>query len=184
MILLEDVILELQPFSDELVNWCKTHKEFFRALKQIYPERFVSPAMIITSYPASGDEVIGMFTFHHQLKKPVFKQDFIVNTGKLNTEFILYTRNPSGSSKYVKDINDFFNKFDKYGYKKSDHHLSLEELPTQLHERARNAVELSRKLKIGSPQKIPQKLVDRIYNEVMLIKRRNRTDKEKLNDSI
>jgi hypothetical protein len=180
MIILEDVILELQPFSDELINWCKTHKDFFSALKQCYPEKFVSPAVIITSYPASGDEVIGMFTYHYQLNKPVFKQDFIVNVGRLNTEFILYTRNPSGSSKYVKDINDFFNMYDKYGYKKAHHHLSLEELPIQLQDRAKNAIKFSKKLKIGVPQKVPQKLIDKIYGEVMIIKRKDRVIKVKL----
>ena len=35
-ITLEDVILELQPFSDEINSWCRTHKEFFLALKNIY----------------------------------------------------------------------------------------------------------------------------------------------------
>lgn len=106
-ITLKEVILELQPFSDELNNWCKTHREFFSALKNIYPEKFISPAMIVTSYPPTGDEIIGVYTYHHEMKKPIFKQDFIVNVGRLNTEFILYTRNPNGSSKYVKDIIEF-----------------------------------------------------------------------------
>src|SRR5258706_1921374 len=151
-ITLEEVILELQPFSDELINWYKNHSEFFKALKNIYPEKFVSPAMIVTSYPTSGDEVIGVYTYHHEMKNPVFKQDFIVNVGRTNTEFVLYTRNPAGSSKYVKDINDFFNKYRKYGYRKDDHRLSLEELPAQLQKRAKQAIELAKKLKIGDPQ--------------------------------
>jgi hypothetical protein len=175
---LEDVILELQPFSDELNNWCRSHKEFFTALKNIYPKKFVSPAMLITSYPASGDEVIGVFTYYHELKKPIFKQDFIINVGRSNIEFILFTRNPGGSSKYVKDINDFYVKYGKYGYNKSEHHLTLSELPTQLQERAKQAITLASKLKIGDP--IPQEHIERIYKEVMEIKRKDRFYKEKL----
>lgn len=179
-ITIEDVILELQPFSDELNKWCKTQSEFFVALKNIYPEKFVSPAMIITSYPLSGDEVIGIFTYHHEMKKPIFKQDFIVNTGRSNTEFILYTRNPKGSSKYVKDINDFYAKYGKYGYTKESHHLTLEELPPQLHERAKQAMILADKLKIGYHQIVSQDHIDKIYKEVMEIKRKDRVNKEKL----
>ena len=179
-ITLEDVILELQPFSDELNNWCRSPKEFFTALKNIYPEKFVSPAMIITSYPTNGDEVIGVFTYHHELNKPIFKQDFIINVGWSNTEFILYTRNPNGSSKYVKDINDFYIKYGKYGYTKSQHHLTLDELPTKLQERAKQAMRLADKLKVGDPQKIPQEHIERIYKEVMEIKRKDRFYKEKL----
>lgn len=180
-ITLEEVILELQPFSDELVAWCKSHSEFFMALKNVYPEKFVSPAMIVTSYPASGDEVIGVYTYHHEMKNPVFKQDFIINIGRSNTEFILYTRNPAGSSKSVKDINEFFAKYGKYGYTKDAHHLSLEELPAQLQERAKQAIRLAGKLKTGEPQTIPQEHIDKIYKEVMAIKRKNRVVIEKLN---
>jgi len=174
--------LELSPFSEELVNWCKTHPEFLKALKNVHPERFISPAMIVTSYPASGDEIIGVYTYHHELKNPIFKQDFIVNKDNANKEFILYTRNPAGSSKYVKDIKEFFAKFGKYGYTTTSHHLTLSELPAQLQERAREAIKLAEKMKVGTPQKIPQKHIDRIYGEVMSIKRENRMVKEKLND--
>lgn len=179
-ITLEDVILELQPFSTELNNWCKTHKDFFSALKNIYPEKFISPAIIITSYPLTGDEVIGVFTYHHEMKQPIFKQDFIVNVSKKNIEFILYTRNPFGNSKYVKDINDFYAKYGKYGYTKSQHHLNLDELPDQLQERAKQAINLATKLKIGYPQKIPQAHIEKIYKEVMDIKRKDRFYLEKL----
>ncbi len=179
-ITLEEVILELQPFSEELVNWCKKHPDFFRALKNIYPEKFVSPAMIVTSYPPTGDEVIGVYTYHHKLKEPIFKQDFIVNVGFRYEEFILYTRNPGGSSKYVKDINSFFQKYEKYGYKKADHHLKLGDLPQQLQERAKMAIRFAEKLKEGIPQDVPQELIDKIYGEVMAIKRRDRMIVEKL----
>lgn len=179
-ITLTDVILELQPFSDELIHWCKSHNEFLLAIKNIYPEKFISPAMIVTSYPQSGDEVIGVYTYHRSLKQPIFKQDFIVNIGRKSTEFILFTRNPYGSSKYVKDINEFFAVYGKFGYKKSDHHLKLEDLPTQLQERAKKSIELSQKIFLGKTQNIPQEHIDRIYKEVMEIKRKDRVIKEKL----
>lgn len=177
---LEELIIELMPFSQELVDWCKSHLEFLAALKNIYPEKFISPAMIVTSYPSSGDEMIGIYTYHHEMKKPIFKQDFIINKGNLNQEFILYTRNPSGSSKYVKDIKEFFAQYGKYGYDQSTHHLSLEQLPIQLQERARAAIKLAEKMKIGTPQEIPQDHIEKIYKKVMAIKRENRIVKEKL----
>lgn len=177
---LEELIIEFMPFSEELVNWCKTHPEFLAALKNVYPERFISPAMIVTSYPKSGDEVIGIYTYHHEMKNPVFKQDFIINKGRLNQEFILYTRNPKGSSKYVKDIKGFFVAYGKYGYDANSHHLSLEELPAQLQERGKEAIKLAEKMKQGIAQKIPQYKINRIYKEVMSIKRQDRYIKEKL----
>lgn len=179
-ITLIDVILELQPFSDELIHWCKSHNEFLLGLKNIHPDKFISPAMIVTSYPQSGDEVIGVYTYHHTLMNPIFKQDFIVNTGRKNTEFVLYTRNPNGSSKYVKDINDFFAKYGEYGYKKSDHRLKLADLPAQLQERAKKSIELSHRVPPEILQNIPQEHIDRIYNEVMEIKRKDRVLKVKL----
>jgi hypothetical protein len=177
---LEEVILELMPFSDELNNWCKSHPEVLLALKNVYPEKFISPAMIVTSYPATEDEIIGIYTYHHGMKNPIFKQDFMVNVGRLNNEFILYTRNPAGSSKYVKDIKVFFKKYGKYGYDNTSHHLSLEELPTELQERAKASVKLAEKMKIGLPQKIPQEHINEIYEKVMAIKREDRVVKKKL----
>jgi len=185
-ITLKEVILELTPFPEELVVWSKTNPEFLDALKNVYPEKFISPAMIII-YPAirgdkdcEGDIVIGVYTYHHELNKPIFKQDFIVNRGGLNQEFILYSRNPAGSSRYVKDINDFFTKYGKHGHNKNSHHMSLEKLPAQLQERGKEAIRLAEKMKIGTPQEIPQKHIDKIYNEVMLIKREDRIIIEKL----
>lgn len=179
-ITLKELILELSPFSEELVVWCKTHPEFLESLKNVHPEKFISPAMIVTSYPSSGDEVIGVYTYHHEMKNPIFKQDFIVNKGNASKEFILYTRNPAGSSKYVKDIQDFFAKFGKYGYIKSSHHLSLNELPAQLQERGREAIKLAEKMKVGTSQEIPQELIDKVYKEVRSVKRENRVVKQKL----
>lgn len=177
---LEELIIELMPFSDELVVWCKTHPKFLTALKNVYPKKFISPAMIVTSYPQSGDEIIGVYTYHHEMKNPIFKQDFIVNKDNSNREFILYTRNPTGSSKYVKDIKDFFVKYGKYGYHTNAHHLFLEELPAQLQERGREAIKLAEKMMGADLRKIPQHHIDKIYKEVTSIKRKDRYVKQKL----
>lgn len=168
-IILEELILEMMPFSPELVAWCKNHPEFFAAIKNIYPKKFISPGMIMTStspnYP--NDQVIGVYTYDYNRGKPIFKQDFIVNKGKSNTEFILYTRNPSGSSKYVKDINEFYEKYGKDGYHKYTHHLNLEELPLELQERAKETIALSEKVKGYDLDKIPQAHIERIYAEAI-----------------
>lgn len=174
---LKDVILELQPFSDELVDWCKSNKEFFDALKNIYPDKFISPAMIMVTKPPNGDEIIGIYNYSYKQKTPIFKQDFIINVNSSNKIFILYTRNPNGSSKYVKDINEFYDKYAKYGYKKSDHHLTLDELPIELQPRAKRSIELSKKVNIKN---IPQAQIETIYEEVMAIKRKDRFEKVNL----
>lgn len=185
-ITLKEVILELTPFPEELVVWSKTHPEFLDALKNVYPEKFISPAMIIIYPPIKGDEacegdvVIGVYTYHHELNDPIFKQDFIVNKGNLSKEFILYSKNPAGSSKYVKGIKEFFTKYGKYGHDTSSHHQSLEELPGQLQERGREAIRLAEKMKIGTPQEIYQAHIDKIYKEVMTIKREDIIVIEKL----
>lgn len=183
---LKEVILELTPFPEELVKWSNSHPEFLDALKNVYPEKFISPAMIIIYPPikgdcaCEGDVVIGVYTYHHELNKPIFKQDFIVNRGHLSKEFILYSKNPAGSSKYVKGIKEFFAKYSKYGHNTSSHHQSLEELPRQLQERGREAVRLAEKINIGMPQEIPQEHINKIYKEVMAVKREDRIVIEKL----
>jgi len=181
-ITLKELIIELQPFSEELVIWCKTHPKFLTALKNVYPEKFISPAMIDTSYPQSGDEIIAVYSYHYEIKNPIFKKDFIVNKDNSNQEFILYARNPTGSSKYVKDINDFFDKYAKYGYDKKSHHQTLEELLPQLQERGREAIKNAEKMKSGVVQEIPQDHIDKIYKEVMSIKRKDRYVKQKLDN--
>lgn len=185
-ITLKELILELTPFPEELVIWSKTHPEFLDALKNVYPEKFISPAMIIMHPPIKGDAaceadvVIGVYTYHHELNNPIFKQDFIVNKGNRSQEFVLYSKNPTGSSKYVKGIKDFFIKYGKHGHTTSSHHQTLEELPNQLQERGKEAMRLAEKMKIGTPQEIPQEHIDKIYQEVMAIKREDRIVIEKL----
>jgi hypothetical protein len=178
----KDVILELTPFSQDLIDWSKKHIEFSDALKNIYPEKFISPGIVITHPPirtgnAIGDEVIGVYIYHYNLRTPIFKQDFIV---KRDYEYTLYSRNPGGNSEYVKDINEFYLKYSIYGHDKRNHHSSLEELPPKVQERAKEAMVLAGKMKIGTPQEIPQKHIDKIYKKVMAIPREERIVIKKL----
>lgn len=177
---LEELIIELQPYSEELVLWCQRHPEFADALKSVHPEKFVSPAIIITSYPKTGDEVIGVITYHHGLKNPTFKQDFIVNVGMKNEEYILFTRNPAGSSKYVKDINEFFDLYGNYGYTRDAHHLKLEDLPIEITERAQMAIDLAKRREGHELEVPPQELINKIYSEVMEIKKKKHLVKLRL----
>lgn len=169
-ITLKELILEFQPFSPELVAWCKKHPDFFNALKNLHPDKFISPSMIMLSYPPTGDEVIGVYSYHNQLKHPIFKQDFIVNIGFKNETFMLYTRNPLGSSANVKDINDFYTKYNQYGYKKEQHHLTINELPEELKDRAQDTIALAEKVKDIDITKIPQSRINSLYNEVKELK--------------
>lgn len=170
----EELILEFMPFPDVLLAWCKSHREFLVALKNVYPEKFISPAMVMTStspnYP--GDEVIGVYSYHYQIKKPIFKQDFIINKGRKNKEFVLYTRNfKSGSSKYVKDIHEFFETYGKGGYYVGSHHLSLDELPEELQERAKETIRLANKMKETDLSMLTRDHIDEIYEQVRLLKK-------------
>jgi len=111
------------PFSDELCNFMDQHPEFFQSLKLAKPNRFVFIPIIFTSHlpvghPKSADEVIGVWYLDKKsLKensKPLFKQDFIVNIGKSNHEFISYSAvNKDG--KYVRPIKEFFKNYGENG---------------------------------------------------------------------
>lgn len=180
---LAEVIIETMPFSDELKDWCKTHAEFLAALKNIYADRFISLGAIVTSYSPNypDDEVIGIYTYDYQRKNSIFKQDFTVNKGKLNNEFILFTRNPKGvNSKYVKDINEFFATYGKDGFYVNSHHLALEELPDQLKERREVAIRLAEKMKGADLKQIPQEHMEKIYGQLKALKKGNWYINEKI----
>jgi len=171
-ITLEELFIEMMPFSDELSAWCKANPEFLVALKNIHADKFISLMAIVTSCSPNfpDDEVIGIYTYDYQGKNPVFKQDFIVNKGKLNQEFLLFTRNPAGSSRYVKDINEFFTAYGKGGYYTNSHHLSLEDLPAEIRERGKQAIRFAEKMKGARLRKVPQDHIDKIYKQLKVEK--------------
>lgn len=178
-----ELIVELMPFSEELIHWCKTHPEFLVALKIIHSDRFISLGAIVTSnspnYPE--DEVIGMYTYDYQRKTPIFKQDFIINKGNLNKEFVLFTRNSKGrSNKYVKDINEFYTTYGKGGFYTNTHHLTLEQLPGEIRERGQEAINLANRLAEGAKTRPTQEHISRIYKQIREIKKGTWKVKQKL----
>ncbi|MFA7301028.1 MAG: hypothetical protein WC069_01870 [Candidatus Shapirobacteria bacterium] len=141
----------MQPFPIELKKICKENPSFEDALKSVHPERFVSLGAIVTSQCplVPEDEIIGFFVYDYRnLNKPIFKQDFIVNIGKKNKEFILYTKYPRSYSKTIKDISEFFKKYPTYN--KKDHHPKYRKLPDLIKPRAKEAIRLANNiLKFG-----------------------------------
>jgi len=127
-----DVIIEAMPFSDELIAWSRVHPELKEALKPMHPERFIALGHVTTSYSPNkpDDQVIGFYAYDYIAEQ--FKQDFIVNIGGTNSEFVLYTRlpkeNKSLHGKYIKDINEFFAVYGKRGDYAGTHHPSLKEI--------------------------------------------------------
>lgn len=182
MITRNELIIEMMPFSEELIQWCKKHLDFPRALKIIYPERFISLGAICTSYSDYNlnDEVIGVYSYAYRLNNPIFKQDFIVNKSKLNKIFILYTRYPNSKSKYIKDINEFYNTYGKNHQYVNSHHLTLEELPQTLIHRGIQAIKRADILKKTGIRKLSQEELLTFYKDLKKQKRNKWFNKIKI----
>lgn len=164
----EEVILLTMPFADELIEWCKTHPDFRNALKIIYDDRFIHIGTVVITRPKSHpqDEVIGVYAYDYKMKHPLFKQDFIVNKNKEYKEFILYTRNPKGQSRWVKDISEFYSKYAKNGDYINSHHVSYGELPTEAKGFALRAVRLARKRSKYGYVRPSQDVINEIFQQV------------------
>ncbi|OGH17945.1 MAG: hypothetical protein A2868_03355 [Candidatus Levybacteria bacterium RIFCSPHIGHO2_01_FULL_40_15b] len=183
MITRDELIIDMMPFSRELIEWCKKYPDFTKALKIIYPEKFITLGAVVTSqspnYPE--DEVIGIYTYAYKLKTPIYKQDFVINKERHNKEFILYTRHQSpNSSKYIKDINDFYATYGKGGHYVKSHHLSFEELPEEIRPRAVEAIDLARRVQITGLRRLSQKHLKKVYRKVRVEKRGEWFYKQKL----
>jgi hypothetical protein len=149
---LEEILIEVQPFSDGLKQWCRDHPDFTKALKIIYPNKFITMGMVVVTHPphCPNDKVIGFYIYHYSLKNPMFKQDFIVDVGKQDNNFVLYTRQglvPQNS--YIKDINDFFSNYGRDGNYLRAHHVSFEDIPDEGKPRALQAMALGDRVKSG-----------------------------------
>jgi len=143
-------MFENEPFSRELKKWLEGHDDLLRALKITNHERFISLNAVITSYSPNypSDQVIGFITYDKGIKNPLFKQDFIINKGELNKEFILYTRlKNQKANKFLKDINEFYATYGKGGYYPNTHHLFANDLPEELRERAIMAMNYAETIK-------------------------------------
>jgi|GEM_PF-3023255 hypothetical protein len=159
-----DVVIEAMPFSEELIAWCASHPEIKQALKVANPDRFIALGHVTTSFSSNKpeDQVIGFYTYDYMAER--FKQDFIVNVGNTNREFVLYTRLPKEDKglygRCVKDINEFFAVYGKRSDYAGTHHPSLEEI-TGLNEpvltdRALRYIELGAQLKSDGLSRITQ----------------------------
>lgn len=176
-ITIEDVILETTPFDERLISWCKKHDDFYKALKLIHSHKFLHLGTIVVRYPKNfpKDQVIGVYSYHYSIRKPIFKQDFIVNKNSEYKEFIIYTRNPDGSSKWVKDINEFYKKYDVSDDLFSLHHITFDQLPDEVKERGRRMIALSEKIKSIGHVKLTQNEIDRAYLSITSEKKKINT---------
>lgn len=166
---LEELLVEMQPFSPELKTWCLNHADFLQALKLVHPDRFVTLFVVFTSTSPNfpDDEVIGLYTYDYKIKDQKFKQDFIVNKDRENKEFILYTRNPNGgSSKYIKDINEFYSLYGKGGYYKDTYHVGFENLPDQIKPQAARAIQIANNLRVTGIKNPSQSEIDETYKKL------------------
>lgn len=150
-----DVVIEAMPFSAELIAWCDSHFEIKHALKVANPDRFIALGQVTTSSSSNkpDDQVIGFYAYDYVAEQ--FKQDFIVNVGGTNTEFVLYTRLPKEDKdlhgRYVKDINEFFAVYGRRGDYAGTHYPSIDEIAglnnPVLTDRAQRYVVLGTRLK-------------------------------------
>ena len=132
------------------------HPEFLESLKLLNPRFYFLPQVILSSQPLgeqrAEDEVIGLLyvdQLHVQEdKKPLFKQDFIVNRGRQGQEFVSYSAFQE-SGAYVRPIAEFFSTYGKdgmyyhrTGIKPWQHHYDdVADLPDVVQEAARRAIE-------------------------------------------
>ncbi len=150
MVSATDLIIRMQPYSKGLKSFIFSNPDVVKALKITNYKGFISlGVIIISSSPlAPEDKVIGFYVYDYKSRSEKFKQDFIVDIGSKDKEFILYTRfSGVKKSKKIRDINDFSEKYSKNKYYVKSHHLKFEQLPKEIKPRALKAIELSKKLK-------------------------------------
>lgn len=155
MMPINGLILRLQPFSEELKEMCEKYPDFEKSIKSLNSKRFISFGAILISYPKNipEDKVIGVFVYDYIDK--IFKQDFIVDVGSKNKEYIMYTKYPGMKIKtYLRPINEFFVKYP--GYSRKDHHPKFDDIPKSIQPRALHAVKLAELVaSLETPDMIP-----------------------------
>lgn len=107
------------PLSDARHDFMDCHPEFERSLKLYNQARFVPiPFMFLTrtpdGTPHERDQVIGMLYVDKENlnagRKPLFKQDFVVNVESEDKKFISYTDPQLQVPPYVRPIEEFFDE--------------------------------------------------------------------------
>ncbi|MDO8487602.1 MAG: hypothetical protein Q7S45_04860 [Candidatus Curtissbacteria bacterium] len=177
----EEAIIETMPFSRELVLWCKTYPDFAKALKIVYPDKFLTLGAIVTSFCSykPKDQVIGIYAYAYTMKEPIFKQDFVINKGSLHKRFILYTRYPT-ASKMIKDISDFYRTYGMDNNYINTHHLTFEQLPDKVKPAGLRAVQLAEKIRKNGLLKNDPFHTKKIYEGIIRAKKTDWFTKEKL----
>lgn len=170
MITREELIIRMMPFHDQLVEWCKNNPQFLEALKIVYPDRFIALGAIYTSTSPyiPDDEVIGFVVY--DIKKNIFKQDFIINRNRNYNNFILYTKLPKNMpriySKFVRPIKEFYNRYGKNTHYLNTHHIKFDDLDEQLKQRATSAIKLARNLEKTGLRQLNQKELQYISDQL------------------
>lgn len=105
--------------------------------------------MVVVTNPPKypNDRVIGFYSYAYFLKNPIFKQDFIVDVGKKDNKFVLYSRqNLTPKNEYIKDLHDFFITYGKEGNYLHKHHLTIQDIPKEANFRATEAINLANRI--------------------------------------
>lgn len=133
----------MQPYSKGLKDFIRSNPDFATALKINNPNRFISVGAVVISHSplVPEDKIIGFFVYDNKEEK--FKQDIIVDIQGKDKEFILYTRFRS-RSKWIKDINEFINKYGQGLYYSGFHWLKFDELPDEIKPNTVMALELAK----------------------------------------
>lgn len=161
----------MMPFSPAIQKWFLEQPELAAALKILNADRFIALGGIsITSSPLKpDDEVVGFFVYDYRQGTGLIKQDFIVNIGGEDKEFVLYTRLPVPNyGKFVKPIQEFDVVYGGNGqYYKDSHHPKLETLDPRIAARVPKAIELAKKrVDFGSPVTKSQAELDDIDSKL------------------
>jgi hypothetical protein len=144
---LQEIIHRMQPYPKELKEICIKNPDFADAIKTIHSGKFVSLGGVVVSYPLnSTDQVIGFYIYDYSKNIPKLKQDFIVNVGNKNKDFIIYTAySKTNLPRLIQNINILFDKYPTYN--RTDHHPKKENLSKELKECEERAWALVLKIK-------------------------------------
>ena len=148
------------PFSDELCTFVGANPAFAESLKLANPWSFSFFGYIDCSHtpethPRHEDEVLGMWYLNKEYvcdrEQPQFKQDFVVNVGKKNENFVSYTAKHITqrlNGPLVKPINDFFEtdygddgKYYHNGSRWQHHYYHVDDLPEPVRELGKTMLE-------------------------------------------
>lgn len=108
------------PFSDSLCNFMDKNPSFYNSLKLANPARFEFIPLIFISHTPhwhkkASDEVIGLWYLDKDNlksgRRPVFKQDFIINVNTENKFFKSYAVKEYVDNKIVFLIDNFFKDY-------------------------------------------------------------------------